>query len=580
MDQRSAPTWLRVVAVALLALFVASCAQSAPAPTQAPAAPKAAAPTEAPKPAQAQPTTAPAAQAQPTTAPAAQKPAESKAADSSTVLRIVTQSPIQFIKPWAEGGDTNRHYIADVFLPPLRRNPDGKFEPGFALSAEPNADETEWTLKIDPKAVFSNGKSITAKGIKAAWEYGATPDQAAPWGGHLTVIGNVVGMKEINQGKATEAAGLIAKDDQTLVLKLTQPTPGFRNAFGSYLLGAVDVDAAKANPDGWMTKPPASGPYQLEWFRDDNRIELTPNPKWWGTPAVIKKVVIQIVPDPQTRLIAYENNEVDIMKDTGILGPQLIAKHKDELVPVPSTGIFFVAPNTTVPPFDDAKVRQAFLMAIDRKGVFKVLFPHFEVADRILLNSYPCYDTTKIEIKYDPARAKQLLAESKYGGPDKLPPITFHFYASIEVWDRVFAAFQQQWKQNLGVDVKLNSVPSGQQYDKDAQAKRLSFGSPLVDPGPYLQAMGASDGSVNNTGGFIKDAEIDQWLKDGNAVPGSKVAERCALYNKAEQKLVDQALIWPMYVAPYYWVVKPNVKGFSTTINQDIRSLASLTIQK
>jgi len=145
----------------------------------------------------------------------------------------------------------------------------------------------------------------------------------------------------------------------------------------------------------------------------------------------------------------------------------------------------------------------------------------------------------------------------------------------------VFAAFQQQWKQNLGVDVKLNAVPSGQTTDKNAQAKRLSLGSPLVDPGPYLENIATSMGSTNmNSGGFIQDAEIDQWVKDGNAVPGSKVAERCALYNKAEQKIIDQADIWPMYTAPYYWVVKPNIKGFTTTINQDIRSLADLTIQK
>ncbi|MBI3942024.1 MAG: ABC transporter substrate-binding protein [Chloroflexi bacterium] len=552
-----------ILALSVLTCLIVLIAGCATTPTPAPVAPAAQ---------QAQPTQA-AQQAQPTKAPEAAKPA---AATGNQLLRIVTQSPIQFLRPWAEGGDTNRHWMADVYIPPFNRNGDGTLSPGFALSVESSPDELEWTLKIDPKAVFSNGKPITAKAIKAAWEFGATAEMAASWGGHLNVIGNVAGMRDINAGKATEASGLIAKDDQTLVMKLDKPTPGFKNGLGSYLLGAFDVEQAKADPDKWMLKPAASGPYQMEWFRDENRLELTPNPKWWRDPPKIQKIAISIVPDAQTRFIAYENNEVDIMKDTGILGQQLIEKFPKEMIPVPGTGIFYLGFNVTAPGTDDVNVRKALTMAIDRKATFKALFPHIQVWDRILLPSYQCYDTTTIAAKYDPTEAKKLLAASKYAG--KLPDITIHYPASIEIWDRVFAAYQQQWKANLGIDVKLNSLASGQQAPADAQIRRLSLGSPLVDPGDYLTNLSFSDGSVNRTSTHVKDAEIDAWLKEANGYRGDEKDKRCPLYNKVEARLVNDAIIWPQYLSPYYWVVKPWIKNFEGNSNQEIRGLGKLEI--
>ncbi|MSP11350.1 MAG: ABC transporter substrate-binding protein [Chloroflexi bacterium] len=546
----------------LLALVVGCAATATPAP--APAQPAAAA-TKPPVAAQ---------PAQPTKAAEPAKPAA--AATNNQLLRMVTQSPVQFLRPWAEGGDTNRHWMADVYIPPFNRNEDGSLSPGFALSVESSPDELEWTLKLDPKAVFSNGKPLTAKAIKVAWEYGATAEMAASFGGHLNIIGNVVGMRDINAGKATEASGLTAKDDQTLVMKLDKPTPGFKNGLGSYLLGAFDVEQAKADPDKWMLKPAASGPYQVQWFRDDNKLELTPNLKWWRDPAKIQKIVINIVIDGQTRLIAYENNEVDIMKDTGILGQQLIEKFPKEMIPVPGTGIFYLGMNVTAPGTDDVNVRKALVMAIDRKATFKALFPHIQVWDRILLPAYQCYDTTKIEAKYDPAEAKKLLAASKYAG--KMPDITITYPASIEIWDRVFAAYQQQWKANLGIDVKLNSRASGVVAPPDAQIYRLSLGSPLVDAGDYLTNLSFSDGNVNRTSTHIKDAEIDAWLKEANGYRGDEKDKRCPLYNKVEARLVNDAMIWPQYLSPYYWVVKPWVKNFTGNSNQEIRGLGKLEI--
>lgn len=550
-----------------LFILIAGCAAT---PTPAPVAPAPAA--QQAQPTQAAPAAQPTKAAEPTKAAAA--PAAG-AADNS-LLRIVTQSPIQYLRPWAEGGDTNRHWMADVYIPPFNRNADGTLSPGFALSVESTPDELEWTLKIDPKAVFSNGKPITAKAIKAAWEFGATAEMEASFGGHLTVIGNVAGMRDINAGKATEASGLIAKDDQTLVMKLDKPTPGFKNGLGSYLVGAFDVEQAKADPDKWMLKPAASGPYQVQWFQDENRLELTPNPKWWRDPPKIQKIVISIVPDAQTRFIAYENNEVDIMKDTGILGPQLLEKYPKEMIPVPGTGIFYLGLNVTAPGTDDVNVRKALTMAIDRKATFKALFPHIQVWDRILLPAYQCYDTATIAAKYDPAEAKKLLAASKYAG--KMPDITVTYPASIEIWDRVFAAYQQQWKANLGIDVKLNSRASGVTAPPDAQLYRLSLGSSLVDAGDYLTNLGFSDGNVNRTSTHVKDAEIDAWLKEANNYRGDEKDKRCPLYNKVEARLVDDAIIWPQYLSPYYWVVKPWIKNFEGNSNQEIRALGKLEI--
>lgn len=492
-------------------------------------------------------------------------PGGEKLADQQIVRRL-ERAKKSVIMPNQEGG-AGRDWVRVTWLTPLLLNPDGSTKPGLAEKVEASADGMEYTLTLDPKAVFSNGNPITAAAVKRAWEWGAQAKNLPGWGGSYTILKNVEGMDLVNKGEATEASGLVAVDDTTLKIKLTSPVHKFGELLASYMLGVFDASDPVDDPDYWK-KPAVSGPYQIEWDPDTGAVDLTPNPKWWRAPPIIQKVEFRIVPDAQARLIAYENDEVDMLKDTGDLTEQLLALFKDQLVPVPSMGFFYLAVNNQLPPTDDVHVRRALLMAIDREKVIKSLFPARDVVDTVLQPGMMCYDPT-LEIPYDPEGARKELALSKYGSAENLPPIKIQYWADIGFWGRILTAFQEQWKENLGIQVELFGV---EKYDTpNFNVQRDSAGAAVNDPSDIISKYTLLNGDNAVYQNYKPTDEMDALTRQADALPDSAMEERCKLYNQLERTLLlDEAAVWPMIGVPYRWLVKPTIKGFQTNTNQDI----------
>jgi ABC-type oligopeptide transport system substrate-binding subunit len=303
------------------------------------------------------------------------------------IVRRLERAKKTAIAPNKEGG-AGRDWVRVVWLAPLHLQADGSLVPALALSVDVSADGTEYTLHLDPKAVFSNGKPITAQAVKECWEWGAKAENEPSWGGSFLILKNVEGMDAVNKGESDDASGLIVVDDHTLKIKLTQRVIKFKEMLASYMLGVFDASDPVDDLNYWK-KPAVSGPYQIEWDPDTGAVDLTPNPKWWRKPPIIQKVEFRIVADPQARLIAYDNNEVDILKDTGDLLTQIMTQYKEQAVRIPALGFFYLGVNSQLEPTDDVHLRRALLLAVDRRGIMKSLFPYHPVQDTMMPDVMP-----------------------------------------------------------------------------------------------------------------------------------------------------------------------------------------------
>jgi len=481
------------------------------------------------------------------------------------VITVLMRSPKDTIIPSAEGG-LGRNWLRVTMLSPFKLAPDGSLLPSLATDYSVSDDGLEYTINLHPDAVFSNGNPITAEAVKEAWEWGIKAENLPGWGGMMLIFDKVVGIQEVSEGTSDDAAGFEVVDDHTLKIILTEPVIGWQNVLATWYPGVFDVTGDVDNLDWWRA-PVVSGPFLIEWDPDTGAIDLTQNPNWWGEPVTLERVEFRVVEDPQTRLIAYENGEADLLKDTGTLLNQIAADFPDEMIAMPSLGFFFLGVNNQLEPTNDPHIRRALLLGADHRQVFAALFPNHPVAETIIQPTTPCYNPD-FQVPYDPEQAREEIAMSSYGSAENVPTIQIEFWADIDFWSRILTAYQQQWQDNLGIQVELNGVDA---YDQDNfNIHRLSGGPNINDPSDIITQFSLATSSYADYQRFVPSEEMEAMVREANAMSPDDPA-RCDLYRQLEEDLIiEEAVVWPQIGVPYNWLVKPNIQGLETSANQDI----------
>jgi ABC-type oligopeptide transport system substrate-binding subunit len=553
---------------------------AAAAPTLAPTATAApAAPTVAPT---AVPTTAPATIAPPTPTQAA-----AAATDMATdqTLRLVT-GPYGFeagIEPAVVNGDL-RIMIENYFMPPFILNNKGELLPGVCNKWEVSDDALKYTLHVDPAAKFSDGSPVTAGDIKFSWERGSDPNLKNGWGGSY-VSSAIDGYDDYVNGKAKEMKGLVAQDDQTLVVSLAHPYTPFIKSTATWLAGVLSKKNVTSAPD-WDAHPVCVGPYMVtSWDRNTFEITWQPNPHWWGEKPIIQKITHKPIKDPTTQSISYDNNEADIYNPSDAITAQLKsnASAKDQLLSIPYGGEYFYYFATNRKPADDPKIRLALLKATNMGDVVKAVYKGGQdPAYGILSWNLDGYSDPKTY--YDPEGAKAALAQSSYKTAANVPPITIGVKNSLPEFIQISEAMQQMWKTTLGLDVSV--LP----YDKSAdpnsgplkavQVFRSSLGTIINDPSASISAMGWSKSSVVKGEGNFADSKLDEMITTADALPLNKEADRVKLYLQAEQYMLTQAYYIPIIWVHYFYMVKPWVKNAAVNNDNCFYSIARMYLAK
>lgn len=171
-----------------------------------------------------------------------------------------------------------------------------------------------------------------------------------------------------------------------------------------------DIDAAVSEPSG-------TGPFIFKSWIKSERIEYEKNPNYWNGEPQIDRIVIKPIPDPESRVAALETGVVNLIDG---VPPVYAAKLQDKgfkLEQRPGTRLVYLYINVHKAPFDDVKVRQAANYAINKEAITKnIFYGYYEPADSIAPSYSPQY--VESPYKYNPEKARELLAESDYDGEE------------------------------------------------------------------------------------------------------------------------------------------------------------------
>lgn len=437
--------------------------------------------------------------------------------------------------------------------------------PDLAERWEVSADGTVYTFRLRANAKFHDGRAVTARDVVYSWERAASP--ALESDTVITYLGDIVGVKEMKAGQADHIAGLKVLDDRTLQVTIDAPKPYFLLKL-TYATAFV-VDKANVESGGeWYRHPNGTGPYKLVEWKPFERIVYQRNEDFYlGAPS-IPWVVVNLYSGVGFRL--YEAGQIDI---TG-LPRYAVDRFSDPTEPLHNeliTGVdlctSYVVFDVTRPPFDDVNVRKAFSIAFDRQKYMEVALRGRALpAIGPFPPGLPGFNIHLKGLPYDPEEARRLLAQSKYGGAAGLPPIVFTDAGYGSSIGADVAAMAQMWEQNLGVTITIENLEPNFYYDqiyKGNHGQLLSGGwcADYPDPENFADVL-FHTGSEQNMGGYSNPA-LDALLE--RARVEQDVARRIALYQQAEQMIVDDAAVLFTTHALSYLLVKPYVKGYVFT---------------
>jgi oligopeptide transport system substrate-binding protein len=437
--------------------------------------------------------------------------------------------------------------------------------PDLAETWDVSEDGSIYTFHLRENAKFHDGRAVTAEDVAYSWERALSPQIASDTAS--TYLGDILGVDEVLSGQADHLSGLQVIDDHTLQVTLDAPKPYFLLKLTYPTAFVVDRANVESGED-WVRSPNGTGPYRLtEWRSNEYILYEASSDFYLGAPS-IPYVLVRLFAGVDVRL--YETDEVDIagvgLYDIDRFQDPSEPLH-DELISGVNLCTGYVVFDTAQPPFDDVNVRKAFSMAFDRQRYIDVVLRGQSLpAVGPYPPGLPGFNYGLQGLPYDPAQARELLKQSKYGGPQGLPPIIYTdsgigSYISLDV-----AAMAEMWEQNLGVTITVENIEYDYFYDQiysgnHGQLVSGGWCADYPDPENFADVL-FHTGSLQNRGNY-SNPQLDVLLEQARVE--RDVQARIAMYQQAEQMIVDDAPVLFTTHSLSYQLVKPYLNGYVFT---------------
>ena len=466
-----------------------------------------------------------------------------------------------------------------------------KAQPGVAkeMPKKSNGGKT-LTIKLRKDAKWSNGDPVTAQDFVFAWKRVVNPDTASEY---AYIMYDLKNAEDINMGKKdVDKLGVKALDDHTLKIELNKPIPYINEmlAFGTYLPQKEKV--VKKHGEQYATtadKTVFNGPFKVQDWKVEDKIQLVKNEDYWDKKKVhLDRVNYKVLKDQQAGASLYDTGSVD---DTTISADQ-VDKYQGNpgLKKRLLASTFYMKLNQdNVPEFKNKDLRIAISQAIDKEGyVNSVLNNGSESTDGFTAkltaetpDGKDFAESIDSPLAYNPKAAKKHLEKAKKDLGVK--ELTFTMNTEDTPDAKISAEYiKAQVEKNLpGVTLKIKQLPFkqrvNQEHSETFEASLSGWGPDYPDPLTFLEIMTTGNPSNNTAWGNKK---YDQLVKDANGKLLKKPEERNAAMKEAEELLLNDAPVAPIYQKGEAHLTNPQVKGlFYHQIGGDT-SLKEVSIDK
>ena len=441
--------------------------------------------------------------------------------------------------------------------------------PAVAERWEVSADNLTWTFHLRANAKWSNGDPVTAHDFVFAYRRMLSPKLAAEYASFLFALKNG---EAFNSGKVTDPTliGARAADDRTLVLTLDHPVP--------YLPAMVCHSSwypvhrptlekfGGADKRGTLWTRPGNlvgnGYFTLAEWKPNQFIRGVRNENYWDRAAVkLREVIFYPIESADSEERTFRAGQLHV---TSTLPISKIAVYEAEKSPAynPSSllATYVYRFNVNKPPLNDARVRRALAMAIDRDSIVRDVAKGRQLPAGNFCPPGVAGFTATSSVPQDVPAAQKLLAAAGFPGGAGFPKLEILFNTN-EGHRQIAEAIQQMWRKNLGIEIGLynqeGKVWSDSMRSLNYTIARFAWVGDYLDPSTFLDIM-TSDNGNNQTG--WKNAEYDRLITEARS--SSDQARRHALYQRCEEILAEECPIAPVYFYTRNNLVRPEVKGW------------------
>jgi peptide/nickel transport system substrate-binding protein len=477
-------------------------------------------------------------------------PAQQSSPQSGGTLRYGLTLPVSGIDPHIHANSELGIALSSVYDTLVAQDRDGTFQPSLAESWTVSPDGLTYTFKLRQDVTFHDGSPFNAQAVVRNLERVVDP--------------------ATHSQKAVFLLGpydhAVAVDEYTVEIVLREPYAPLLDGLSQVYLGMASPAALDKWGDQYQLHQVGTGPFRFVDYQEGQSLILERNPDYrWAPkirshqgPAYLDRIEFRFYPDAATRLPALLSGQADVMGELPPRDADQLTKSSGtgyQLYPVavPGQSVQFFQ-NTALPPLDDLSVRRALLYATDRPALVSAVFgptspaaygPLAAItrgADPALAEWYP----------HDPAKARELLAQAGWAdanGDGILDrdgkPLTLH--GILMSWGELSAIgtiLQAQWRE-AGVDLQLEQMayPAALEAGRKGTHHLIPFVLSGTDPD-----LLATFFHSRNLGGFnwshVNDPEVDAWLDE--AAQTTDWAKRAALYQKVQERVMDQAWIVPI----------------------------------
>jgi oligopeptide transport system substrate-binding protein len=496
-------------------------------------------------------------------------------ANEHKILLINVGSEPRTLDPQEAQGVTEHHIIMSMIEGLVAPSIDdqSKVVPGMADRWVHNEDHSVWTFHLGEDRKWSDGEPVKAGDFVFSYKRMLTASFGAQYAENLFIL---KGAQDYYTGKISDfdQVGVKALDDRTLRIELVGPTP--------YLLSMVQHDSwlpvcprailkfgnIDTRDSKWTRAENyvANGPFKMKSWYPNDVIEVVRNPLYWDAANVkLNGINFYSIENLNTQERAFQAGQLHKTDQIPLDKVPYYRRTHPELIRIdPYEGVYFYRINIARKPLDNPKVRLALSLAVDRDAIVKNILredqkPATGYTPPGMGEYQPLHRT-----RYDPTRARELLAEAGYPNGKGFPKFTIHFN-TLESHRAIAEAIQQMWKEELNIDVALENqewkVYLDTQNNRNYDLSRSAWIGDFMDPVTFLSMWTSGNGNNNTNWGNPKfDALIEQAARTGDP------ERRLGILHDAEDLFLSELPVVPVYWYTNAYLLQPSVQNWNPLV--------------
>ena len=464
---------------------------------------------------------------------------------------------------------------------------DGSIIDQLAASHSVSSDGLTYTFTLRPNLKFSDGTPLTASDVAYSINRTLLPATQSDVRVYLSLLKD---FDKVTSGTIPTLIGdsLIVKDDKTISIVLSKPAAYFLGALSYSTSFVVEKKLIDKYGNKWtdhLDEGGGCGPFKVKSYGHTTKLVLVPNPYYFGFQPKLTEIQYIIAADRDSNYKAFQVGQFDLAPVPPSQDEVAATKPGYQLVPALASR--FIGMNYLSKPLDNIKIRQAFALAINKDLVINHIIGKFVTpSNHIVPKGIPGYNpnltgpTGVMGTAGDQAKAKQLLQEglqeAGYSSVSQLPSISITYSIDYKAGADTISAIAEEWKQVLGISVKLIGVHETDLIKQEADTVGHSgplqmwygnWGADYPDPQDWLTLFfgkGTDHNTFNYGQNNSSDAAQQQAVQAemAQADGESDNATRIKLYNDAEQKIVNDVGWITTYQSSYVYSVNPKLQNW------------------